>query len=113
MSTKRDRAIRAMADKLDLRDETFGLGAALDAAMAIMAEPEPAAGGMVRVRLCVCVEPDREWFATGRSGMSDDEARLRVVPSNVRFQHRVDWIEADVPAYEPPAETTVNGRVVG
>ena len=35
MTTKRDRAIRAMADKLDLRDATFGLGDALDAADAL------------------------------------------------------------------------------
>lgn len=111
MSTKRKRAIRAMADKLDLRYATFGFGDALDAAMAIMAEPEPVAEGMVRVRVCVAVDEHGGALWRGNTHNLDHIQRKTLLEEMEPLPVQFHWIEADVPAYEPPAETTVKGRV--
>lgn len=113
--TKRERAIRAMADKLDLRDATFGLGAALDAAMAIMAEPDQPPEGKLRVRVCVGQDEYGNWVATGAKGLPDDIAKSEVTDRVLTdyWRPQFHWIEADIPKWQPPAEETVQGREVG
>jgi hypothetical protein len=115
-ATKRERAIQAIKSALWDNAEAITdqvVEDAFDAAMAIMSEPEPPAEGMLRVRVCCAVDDAGDWMAVGGTGMPDDIARDEALGMvSTGWHSQFHWIEADVPAYAPPAEVTVKGMVV-
>ena len=116
MSTKHERAIEAAVRAVMETDMPFsrgvgGLGAvlptAIDAYQRVMREPGP---DEVRVRVAVLVAPEGNWSAAGGSDMGDEWAVERA-EARLMDANQVRWIEANVPAWAPPAEATVEGEV--
>ena len=113
MSTKHERAFEELASTLrkfgwpiDDEDNPAEMRRALDAYLRIMREPGP---DEVRVRVCVAMARQGAWFAWGQNDVPDELAR-----NEATFDcddPRVTWIEANVPAWAPPAEVTVEGEV--
>ena len=74
----------------------------------------PAQGPTVRIRVAVAVTRDGTWDTAGRKEQSDADSVGYAQEGVWReadeaFPARVCWIEADVPAWEPPP--TVEGEV--
>ena len=113
MSTKHERAFEELASTLrkfgwpiDDEDNPAEMRRALDAYLRVMREPGP---DEVRVRVCVATAYSDFWYAWGQAQISDDRARREATEDFA--DPRVTWIEANVPAWAPPAEVTVEGEV--
>ena len=108
MSTKHERAIEAVQDALLFTPHGHNLAEAVIAAyQRVMREPGP---DEVRVRVAVLVAPEGNWSAAGGSDMGDEWAVERA-EARLMDANQVRWIEANVPAWAPPAEVTVEGEV--
>ena len=115
MSTKHERAIEAAMEawkkfygmpEWKPRDLS-GMGPAIAAYQRIMREPGP---DDVRVRVCVAITDMVGWQAYGADDADDDRAK-----NHAYFEEdaQFHFIEANVPAWQLPAEVTVEGEVVG
>ena len=112
MSTKHERAFEELSSTLlkfgwpiDDEDNPAEMRRALDAYLRIMREPGP---DEVRVRVCVATAQHGYWYAWGQAQISD---RARREATEDSADTRLMWIEANVPAWAPPAEVTVEGEV--
>ena len=112
MIAKHERAIRAASMMLP-PVERDRLEAAIAAYLRVMREPGP---DEVRVRVCVAVNRQEDvnvWSASGRYDEEDGEVANWVVGDTGGEEDRdqIHWLEANVPAWRPPAEVTVEGEV--
>ena len=111
MTTKQDRRIAKLMDDVDdftgRRITRANAEAILHRLGEIMREPGP---GEVRVRVAVLVAPEGCWSAAGGHDMSDEWAAERA-EERLMAVSQIRWIEANVPAWAPPAEVTVEGEV--
>ena len=110
MTTKQDRRIAKLMDDVDdftgRRITRANAEAILHRLDEIMREPGP---DEVRVRACVATAQHGYWFVWGQNDVPDE-----LVRNGATFDYddpRVTWIEANVPAWQPPAEVTVEGEV--
>ena len=109
MTTKQDRRIAKLMDDVD--DFTGRLitranaEAILHRLDEIMRESGP---DEVRVRVCVAITDMVGWQAYGAEDADDDRAK-----NHAYFEEdaQFHFIEANVPAWAPPAEVTVEGEV--
>ena len=79
---------------------------AIAAYLAVMREPGP---DEVRVRACVAVGPDGQWVAAGANDQPVDAFEAMGEFLSWPIQRR--FIEANVPAWAPVPEATVEGEV--
>ena len=82
---------------------------AINTYLATMREPGP---GEVRVRVCVAVNATGGAMWVGGNGLDDEGNRGCTASTGLDRPLQYRWIEANVPAYTPPAETTVEGECV-
>ena len=119
MSTKHERAIEAAIEAGHQRwrqrgaNEADAWAAGIAAYQRVMREPGP---GEVRVRVCVAVNRQEDvnvWSASGRYDEEDGEVANWVVGDTGGEEDRdqIHWLEANVPAWQPSAEATVEGEV--
>ena len=110
MTTKQDRRIAKLMGDVDdftgRRITRANAEAILHRLDEIMREPGP---DEVRVRVCVATAYSDFWYAWGQAQISDDRTRREATEDFA--DPRVTWIEANVPAWAPPAEVTVEGEV--
>ena len=118
MTTKHERAVKAaqMAVESAWQLEraltvTEIADHAVNTYLAVMREP-----GLdeVRVRVCVAVGKDRgrdAYDARGWDNAADQESRAAIDLLDVDEDAQFHFIEANVPAWAPPAEVTVEGEV--
>ena len=108
MIAKHERAIKAVQDALLFTPHGHNLAEAVIAAyLRVMREPGP---DEVRVRVAVLVAPEGCWSAAGGHDMSDEWAAERA-EERLMDASQIHWLEANVPAWAPPAEVTVEGEV--
>ena len=109
MTTKQDRRIAKLMDDVDdftgRRITRANAEAILHRLDEIMREPGP---DEVRVRVRVATAQHGYWYAWGQAQISD---RARREATEDFADPRVTWIEANVPAWAPPPEVTVEGEV--
>lgn len=112
--TKHERALKAASLCAGARSRYLppdDAAAVIAAYLAVMRKPGP---DEVRVRAYVCVLPEGRWVIGGASDMPDND----IVKADIllklggRAAAQFFWIEANIPAWRPPVEETVEGEVV-
>ena len=116
MSEKQERAIEAALSAHERCKSRNGgkhgmwMEAAIAAYQRVMREP---AEGDLRVRVCVAVNSTGGAMWVGGNGLDDEGNRDCSASAGLDRPVQIRWIEATVPGWQPPAEETVEGEVVG
>ena len=76
--------------------------------LAVMSEPDE---GEVRVRVCVAVNATGGAMWAGGNGLDDAGNRDCTASTGLGLPLQYRWIEANVPAWAPPADPVVEGEV--
>ena len=113
--TKHERAIEAAKSAYASHYHSGGMEASIAAYHRVMREPGE---GEVRVRAVVALDPDGVDYEISGSRAYCDHVHRNVARAALNGEPDADtvqfrWIEANVPAWKPPAEETVEGEVVG